>query len=577
MKLIISKLTSLLCLLVITTFLSCNVSEESNGSGSMVISIKNNDSRTLIPDLNMSPVKYTITGTGPLDSVFTKTVIISESSDLQFDNLSIGNWTIVVNAYNSEDICVGSDSAEVSINNNKVANCSIVIKPLEGVGSLSLSVDWVTSDFDNPVLKATLIPFEGESTVLESYDLQNIADNNTTAMFQFDNLNTGYYELKVELSQENSTTVRSFEIVRVVKDQTTTGTITIVKRNQSSISIDISSKMESPLNVTITGTVEILNLNETLTLSANTENYTEPLKYNWYVNGTAVIPEVNNELTFGENLLSGSYEISVSAFSIDGTRAGFASTVIEVKDIDLKDYSEMVLVTGHHTLNDYYIGKYELTYNIWHEVYSWAVNNGYVFQNPGREGSDGINGASPTGGSNKPVTNISWRDAVVWCNAYSEMSGKIPAYVNESDNVIRDSSDSNGSECDNAIQSGAYGYRLPSHDEWFYTAYGGQYDTDNDYEGLDNIESIAWIPQNSDDKVHDTGLKIPNELGLYDILGNVAEYSFEISSWDSSDREVYGFSYTFDSQMIYRERWNDLSTDSLGNNSLCPGIRLVCN
>jgi hypothetical protein len=68
-------------------------------------------------------------------------------------------------------------------------------------------------------------------------------------------------------------------------------------------------------------------------------------------------------------------------------------------------------------------------------MYTWATHtarggNKYTFANADREGHDGTSGAAPSTGTAKlePVTCISWRGAIVWCNAYSEMSGKAPVH-----------------------------------------------------------------------------------------------------------------------------------------------------
>lgn len=86
------------------------------------------------------------------------------------------------------------------------------------------------------------------------------------------------------------------------------------------------------------------------------------------------------------------------------------------------------------------IGLYEVTYELWAEIYGWALQNGYRFLNAGKAGSDGaLPSKGDPGGSpipapleertkKHPVVNICWYDAAVWCNAYSEKSGKVPCY-----------------------------------------------------------------------------------------------------------------------------------------------------
>ena len=89
-------------------------------------------------------------------------------------------------------------------------------------------------------------------------------------------------------------------------------------------------------------------------------------------------------------------------------------------------------VSAKRTVRPYSINRYETTYRLWHNVRIWAERNGYVFSNPGQEGNGGRRGALPSRkDSLQPVTNINWYDAIVWCNAFSEMDGMrtIPGHI----------------------------------------------------------------------------------------------------------------------------------------------------
>nr|WP_092886693.1 SUMF1/EgtB/PvdO family nonheme iron enzyme [Actinopolymorpha cephalotaxi] len=122
------------------------------------------------------------------------------------------------------------------------------------------------------------------------------------------------------------------------------------------------------------------------------------------------------------------------------------------------------------------------------------------------------------GSGASPVTNVSWHDAVDLCNLLSRRHGLGPAYSREprTGEVIWDRT--------------ADGYRLPTEAEWQYACKAGT--TGYRYGELDDI---AWYADNSGGRVHDMGGKAPNPWGLFDMLGNVWEWC-----WDLYDEEVYG-------------------------------------
>lgn len=62
----------------------------------------------------------------------------------------------------------------------------------------------------------------------------------------------------------------------------------------------------------------------------------------------------------------------------------------------------------------YEMAQTEVTYELWNAVHTWAFANGYTFANAGRKGSNG------SGSDQQPVTTVSWREAMVWCNALTE-------------------------------------------------------------------------------------------------------------------------------------------------------------
>jgi formylglycine-generating enzyme required for sulfatase activity len=138
---------------------------------------------------------------------------------------------------------------------------------------------------------------------------------------------------------------------------------------------------------------------------------------------------------------------------------------------------------------------------------------------------------STTHGDQFPVESVSWLDAVRFCNALSEREGLAPVYRLHADVEWDVSAD---------------GYRLPAEAEWEHACRAGT--TGARYGHLDEI---AWHRGNSRERVHEVGGRRPNAWGLYDMLGNVWEWC-----WDLYDAEVYGTYRVLRGGGWFDERWS---------------------
>ncbi len=157
------------------------------------------------------------------------------------------------------------------------------------------------------------------------------------------------------------------------------------------------------------------------------------------------------------------------------------------------------------TLSGFYISKTEVTQGQWKAVMSGG--------NPSHFTAVGDSG---------PVEQVSWFDCISYCNKLSIKEGKTPVY-----SIGGNTSPSGWTSGLIDRNPSAKGYRLPTEAEWEYAARGGNKSHNYDYSGSNYVDSVAWDDNNSNNTTHRVSTKMPNELGISDMSGNVWEWCWD--------------------------------------------------
>ncbi|HOU22142.1 MAG TPA: SUMF1/EgtB/PvdO family nonheme iron enzyme [Kiritimatiellia bacterium] len=225
----------------------------------------------------------------------------------------------------------------------------------------------------------------------------------------------------------------------------------------------------------------------------------------------------------GVGLAGGTLAAEVTLYDLAGSIGNHRETNDQVGFADEQPVHPAAVTT-------FLLADIEVTKSRWDEVRSWGLAHGY---DDLAEGTGGVN-ADPEEAAQHPVVDISWHDAVKWCNARSEMEALLPVY-----RLGADSLEVYRTGVTDQVQAlwEVSGYRLPTEREWELAAHGGLENTDFPWNNssaflLENITAgqARFLAAGT----QSPGQFEPNAYGLYDMAGNVAEWC-----WDWYDREAY--------------------------------------
>lgn len=215
-----SKNYIIIFLLISMIISSCEaVIPGKTGNIKLAIIMNLDGAKTLLPPLDMTPARYSVTGSGQNGATFSESMTETTAT---ITELSVGAWTITVQALNAASTVIGLGTATATVSQGTSTPVAVTVVPLSGNGILNINLSWPSDVITAPAVTASLTPIDGGDAIAPSAN----SVSGATASLSWNSVPAGYYSLSIQLKDGTTVVDGKTDIVRILKDQTTSGEYT---------------------------------------------------------------------------------------------------------------------------------------------------------------------------------------------------------------------------------------------------------------------------------------------------------------------------------------------------------------
>lgn len=303
-----------LMVLILMGVTSCGSPVSLSTKGNLSVAISSLVARTLLPDIDMEVDHFEVLGTGPSGASFTRT--LTGAGSVTVENLLVGSWTIVVDAYNAAGQRIGSCESSATVTPNATSTVAMIVVPLTGNGAFQYVLTWPeAANITSPRVVGTIV-----SAPSNSFGITFGVDG-TTASYD-ENLPAGYYGLYVTLYDgDNPIWNSNFIAFRVVAGATTSGQTDLTGDELAlygSLAITVGVNLQNPIDITLTGSASSITTAETLTVDTTVSG--TPDEYAWFLDGQLYSQENLSSITVGPGFGVGRHCLSLAV--VEGSIIG---------------------------------------------------------------------------------------------------------------------------------------------------------------------------------------------------------------------------------------------------------------